>query len=78
MRRAIEVLTAYVGSSTSAEPASEVMNRTLDEGPEAFNDLAIGLLFVSGYLLSEYARNRRVTGLEALQDLALKVAPKGE
>ncbi len=78
MRRAIEVLTAYVGSSQSTEPATEAMNRTLDEGPQAFNDLAIGLLFVSGYLLSENARHRGVTGLEALQDLALKVAPTAE
>ena len=77
MRRALEVLTAYVGSD-SAELANAVMNRTLDEGPQAFTDLAAGLLLVGGYLVHEYAMDRGLTGLEALQDLALKVAPTGE
>ena len=45
-----------------------------EEGPQAFNDLAVGLLFVSGYLLVDHAVNRGQTALEALQDLALKVA----
>jgi hypothetical protein len=73
MRRAVEVLTAYVGSD-EAELASQVMNRMQDEGAEAFTDLAVGLLFVSGYLLADHALSRGQTALEALQDLALKVA----
>jgi hypothetical protein len=77
MRRGVEVLTAYVGSD-SAEPANALMNRTLDEGQQAFTDLAAGLLFVSGYLLHEYAVDRGLTSLDALQILALKVAPTGD
>ncbi len=49
-----------------------------DEGWDAFTDLAIGLVFVSGYLLSELALSRGQPAMEVLRELALKVAPSGE
>ncbi len=78
MRRAVEALAAYVGPRTSTDLANEVMTRMRDEGWDAFEDLAIGLLFVSGYLIAEVATSRGQPAMEVLQELALKVAPTGE
>ena len=73
MRRAIAVMTAYVGND-EADMANTAMNETLQEGIEAFTDLAAGLLFVASYLLGEYAEQRGESSFESLRALALKVA----